>query len=182
MDTPTTPPTDCPYEMIPANRTYVVWHCRLEAGHDGWHFPRESQRDIKDTYHSEGKMGHKERAKVNILVAGHEVELDSIVSKTKTGTISKNTTMGKVVSAALEKGWQLKAGQSTYQVDGADPEVLTWAEGVKGTLWFRVTGTDCNWRGWSVTYQELVDAIVNEKEEIPMKPYVAKVREDKGYE
>lgn len=117
-----------------------------------------------------------------ILVPGHEVPLDSIVSKTKGGKISQQTTLGKVILAAQDHGWTMKAGRSTYQKEDHEPEDLVWVEARKGPLWFRVTGTDCNWRGWTVTVNEIVDAIVNEKEEIPMRVYQPKVQREKDYE
>ena len=78
---------------------------------------------------------------------GVEVPLTEVLKYTKSGLINTQSTLGKVVDAALNAGCEVKAGKS---------EALTWIQGAHHGLRFSVAGSTVVMNGRVVPKEELL--------------------------
>jgi hypothetical protein len=93
---------------------------------------------------------------VEPVAPGVEVPVESLVKRTKSGAINTQSTLGKVIAAALDAGCELKAGRS---------EKLEWVQGAHHGLRFTVTGATVVMNGRIVPVKELLIKLAEIEEE-----------------
>jgi hypothetical protein len=88
----------------------------------------------------------KPQKAVEPVAPGVEVPVESLIKRTKKGAINTQSTLGKVVAAALDAGCELKAGRS---------ERLEWVQGAHHGLRFTVTGATVVMNGHQLFKREI---------------------------
>lgn len=102
---------------------------------------------------------------VEFLGPAAEYPLDTIIKRTKAGKINTQSTVGKVVSLATEKGCELKVG-GIWSAKGNEPyERNLWLHGAHHGLRFSVTGATVILNGRIVPKEDLFIALELLKEE-----------------
>lgn len=108
---------------------------------------------------------------VEFLAPAAEYPVEAIIKRNKNGKINTQSTVGKVVSVANEKGCELKVG-GIWSARGAEEpyERNLWLQGAHHGLRFSVTGTTVIVNGSLVAKEELLRRLadiedVNTKEE-----------------
>jgi len=136
-------------------RSELKYPSKPEA-YENWH---EYFRDYKQTVAGEKLVA--EKPKQFILVPGHEVDLDAVIKRTKTGGINTQSTLGKIAKAALDSGWTLVAGESEYMTPKEEAKVWRWISGGYHGYRFTVNDLGCQLNGQPVEWKKL-KAIVEE--------------------
>jgi hypothetical protein len=92
----------------------------------------------------------KEAKKQPVTYTGHEVPVESLVKRTKTGAINTQSTLGKVVAAALDAGCEVRAWES---------EAANGIAGAHHGLRFTVVGANVMMNGRIVPKDELLERL-----------------------
>lgn len=110
-----------------------------------------------------------------VVAPGREVDVESVITRTKKGTPSQQSHLGKLVALCEEHGWEVKAGVSEYftgdkienkQVVEGHVERLLWLQGVGSGWHFTYTADVCTLNGRPIPFKELCIVIDStEKEE-----------------
>lgn len=104
------------------------------------------------------KTEPKERkTKQLVTYEGHEVEVETLVKRTAKGAINTQSTLGKVVALALDKGCSVRAWAS---------EVASGIQGAHHGLRFSVTGTTVFLNGKIAPVKDLLVRLEEIKETI----------------
>jgi hypothetical protein len=110
-----------------------------------------------------------------VVTPGHEVDVESVITRTEKGTPNRQSHLGKLVALCEEHGWEVKAGASEYftgdkienkaVVEGRI-ERLLWLQGHSGEKAFTYTADVCTLNGRPIPFKELCIVIDStEKEE-----------------
>lgn len=98
----------------------------------------------------------KVKPEVELLLTAQEDSVETIIKRTKTGAINTQSTVGKVVSLASEKGCELKVG-NVWTAKGDDPyERNLWLQGAHHGLRFTVSGATVVMNGRLVPAKDLL--------------------------
>jgi hypothetical protein len=109
-----------------------------------------------------------------VVTPGHEVDLETVITRTKKGTPNQSSHLGKLVAVGEERGWELKAGASEYFTGDSMTEAgkftegrverLVWLQGARGDKVFTFTSDVCTLNGRPVPFKELLAVIDSEEE------------------
>lgn len=138
----------CPYRMIVTSKDadkvpIVVWHCRHEDGHEGWHSPAESRREIVDAYELKSRADEIVLEPAEVLSVGWS-EPDALTRQSK---------LGKLYHDYLKPlGWESHLGKAkhytgeTYvkssgSIKPGKVEELVWIDAVHRESKRRLTAT-----------------------------------------
>lgn len=105
---------------------------------DDWAQYFRNRREELDASRAEDAGSVK--GEITILVPGKEVPLDSVLKKTKAGSYSTQSTMGKIAVLAMSLGWDVRAGKSVYVKDGVAKDHI-WIAGATNGHRFATSGT-----------------------------------------
>jgi hypothetical protein len=64
-----------------------------------------------------------------VVTPGHEVDVESVITRTKKGAPSQQSHLGKLVALCEEHGWEVKAGASEYFTGDKMTEAGKFTEG-----------------------------------------------------
>lgn len=98
--------------MTPAKLHFPVWECVLEYGHDGDHWAGEQTPERRDQIRSAYFIGRDKSSKSVEVIQGTEVDVETLIKRSKTGAINTQSTLGKVVKLALDAGCEIRAWKS----------------------------------------------------------------------
>lgn len=110
-----------------------------------------------------------------VVTPGHEVDVESVITRTKKGTPDRKSHLGKLVALCEEHGWEVKAGASEYFTGDSMTEAgkftegrierLVWLQGVDSGRYFTYTADVCTLNGQPIPFKELCIVIDSTEKE-----------------
>ena len=107
-----------------------------------------------DDYQSQlATFNSRKTEDIKIVEPGHEVSLDTVLSKTKAGKWNTQSTLGKLVVLLEELGGEIKIGVSRYEKSGEEYKFV-WLEAVVNRKHVELVGSEIWVQGTKMKFDE----------------------------